>query len=232
MDLDDLWAYQMVQETPGWRRLPSYLPQVVPTILEQLPGPITFFVVGKDAEKEENQPLLQEIVRQGHELGNHTYSHEPWLHRMPETQVAEEIAKAQEAICAATGVTPRGFRSPGFSWHPNLPELLSSAGFAYDSTQFPTALGPLAKLAAGSSKLYSSFSSGFRTNRPHKIEQLLEIPVTTIPYLKTPFHMSYLHFLYGLSQGRAPLLEGSARLLPHCKGRPQLPPPPHRLLWR
>jgi hypothetical protein len=53
-------------------------------------------------------------------------------------------------------------------------------------------------------ELFGKFSEGFRSNKPyyHDLKdnkKLLEIPVTTIPILKIPFHLSYLVYLSGVS---------------------------------
>jgi hypothetical protein len=52
--------------------------------------------------------------------------------------------------------------------------------------------------------LFGSFRDGLRPLKPYywQLEtgkKLLEMPVTTIPIVKTPFHLSYLLFLSGIS---------------------------------
>jgi peptidoglycan/xylan/chitin deacetylase (PgdA/CDA1 family) len=42
-------------------------------ILREHQVPATFFVCGRNVEK--NPDLLRRIVAEGHEVGNHTYSH-------------------------------------------------------------------------------------------------------------------------------------------------------------
>jgi hypothetical protein len=173
---------------------------------------ITFFVVGFDATRGENRPHLRAIVERGHEIGNHSFSHECWLHRYSTAQLETDISKAEEALHAATGQQPRGFRGPGFSWSRELFEVLARRHYIYDASTFPTFLGPLARLyflastkltsaeREERSALFGGFQDGLRPNQPYHWRlqggrTLLEIPVTTIPVIRTPFHMSYLLYL-------------------------------------
>lgn len=215
IDLDDLWSYLKIKGDPRWKTFPSYLHLFIPYFLDLLDEKkltITFFIVGQDAAFEKNHTLLQEIVRRGHEVANHTFSHEPWLHLYTEEELYTEVVKAEEAIFAATGKLPCGFRGPGFTWSPPLLKLLSNRGYIYDSTTLPTYIGPLARLyyfwiarlnkkeQEDRQKLFGSFWDGWRSIDPYlwqlpNEKQLLEIPVTTIPIIKTPFHLSYLMYL-------------------------------------
>ena len=81
----------------------------------------TFFVVGEklDFESdrpniEENRALVERMVREGHEIGNHTYTH-CWLNKISEEKVAFELSKTNELIKEITGSTPKYMRPPGGS---------------------------------------------------------------------------------------------------------------------
>ncbi|HEX3233678.1 MAG TPA: polysaccharide deacetylase family protein [Gemmatimonadales bacterium] len=219
-DLDNLWSYQQTHGDAEWRQYRSYLPSLMPPLLECLDRvgcKITFFVVGADAARENNLRELQMIPAHGHEVGNHSFNHECWLHLYTKTQLQEELERAEAAIIAATGQRPTGFRGPGYSWSPTLLEVLAERGYSYDASTLPTYLGPLARLYFLRSTrmpreererrhaLFGSFRNGFRPLRPYEWRlasgrRLLEIPVTTMPVLKLPFHMSYLLFLAGMSE--------------------------------
>jgi peptidoglycan-N-acetylglucosamine deacetylase len=219
LDLDDLWAYLRTRGDPAWEARPSYLPEFVPRVLEvldRLGVKITFFVVGFDAAQAVNRPYLRAIADRGHEIGNHSYAHECWLHRYSSAELEADIVKAEEAVLAATGHRVSGFRGPGFSWTPELFEILARRHYVYDASTFPTFLGPLARMYfLASTKLgaeermqraalFGSFRDGFRPNKPYRWQlqeerSLLEIPVTTMPVLKVPFHMSYLIYLASFS---------------------------------
>lgn len=223
LDLDNLWSYLKIKGDPSWESYPSYLNSFIPYFLDLLDEKklsITFFIVGQDAAFPKNRNLMQEIVRRGHEVANHTFSHEPWLHIYTEEELKNEIVKAEEAIFETTGEVPRGFRGPGFTWSISLFELLSKRGYIYDSSTLPTYIGPLARLyyfwvtrldkqsQEDRKKLFGSFWDGWRSVNPYlwslpSGKQLLELPVTTIPIIKTPFHLSYLMYLCTFSPGLA-----------------------------
>ena len=223
LDLDNLWSYLKTHGNPEWEARPTYLPQFVPQALEalaELDLRITFFIVGLDAEREENAEALATISQAGHEIGNHSYEHEPWLHRYSREALAQEIERAEEAILAVTGQRPKGFRGPGFSWSPDLLSILAARGYDYDASTFPTFLGPVARAyyfwTARLSKsqrqdreaLFGTMREGLRPLAPYRWQldgdrTLLEIPVTTAPLVRTPFHLSYLLYLSRWSEALA-----------------------------
>src|SRR3974390_2969447 len=113
LDLDNQWSYLKVHGDPGWERFPSYLDHLVPRVLEFLAVRnlrITFFVVGQDAALEKNHASLKMIAAAGHEIGNHSFSHEPWFHRYDRERVESEIGLAEEYIYKVTGYRPIGYR--------------------------------------------------------------------------------------------------------------------------
>jgi peptidoglycan-N-acetylglucosamine deacetylase len=81
----------------------------------------TFFLCGKNVES--HPELARRIVREGHTIGNHTYSH-PFLFGRSRRFIAGEIDRAQEAIERITGVRPTLFRPPyGARWFGLMPVL-------------------------------------------------------------------------------------------------------------
>jgi peptidoglycan/xylan/chitin deacetylase (PgdA/CDA1 family) len=214
LDLDNKWSYMKTHGDAGWTDYPTYLPIVVPRVLRFLKErnlKITFFIVGQDAVRDENREALQAIVQEGHEVGNHSFHHEPWLHLYSNEQLAEELTRAEESIERVTGRRPIGFRGPGFSLSKTTLEVLARRGYKYDASTFPTYLGPLARayyfwtshLDAKEKQqrklLFGAFNEGFRPLQPYRWRTqsgpLTEIPVTTMPWLKIPIHASYLLYL-------------------------------------
>ncbi|HMG67049.1 MAG TPA: polysaccharide deacetylase family protein [Chitinophagaceae bacterium] len=219
LDLDNQWSYMKIHGDEGWDKYPSYFDIFIPHILDvldELDLKITFFIVGKDAESADNRKYLKMITDRGHETGNHSYHHESWLQTYSYDKIEKEIISAEEAISSATGQTPVGFRGPGFSWSPDLLEVLKKRNYLYDASTLPTWLGPLARMyyfwksdltkkeKKSRKELFGTFKDGLRSNKPyyHNLKDnktLLEIPVTTTPVLRIPFHLSYLIYLSGIS---------------------------------
>ena len=182
LDLDNQWSYMKIHGDEGWDSYPSYFDIFVPhvlDILDELNLKITFFIVGRDADSEENKKYLRMITNRGHEVGNHSYNHESWLQTYSYEEIEKEIIEAEEAIVNATGQKPIGFRGPGFSWSFDLLKVLESRGYLYDASTLPTYLGPLARSyyfwKSGLSKeekrarkeLFGKFSEGFRKSKPY-----------------------------------------------------------------
>jgi peptidoglycan/xylan/chitin deacetylase (PgdA/CDA1 family) len=222
LDLDNKWSYMKTHGDPAWESLPSYLDLVVPRVLgllRRLDWRITFFVVGQDAVREENRAAIAAISDAGHEIGNHSFHHEPWLHLYSRERTEDEIARAEDAVGTATGQRTIGFRGPGYCLSRATLEILHARGYRYDASTLPTYLGPLARayyfLASDLSKeerqqrkaLFGSLSDGFQPLKPYlwriADDRLLEIPVTTMPLAKVPIHFSYLLYLSTYSRALA-----------------------------
>lgn len=234
LDLDNLWSYLKTQGAPGWETFPSYLDKVVPRILDVLARceqRITFFIVGQDAVIESSRRALKLIADAGHEIANHSFMHEPWLHLYSREQLHAEIGGAENAIAAVTGKKPRGFRGPGFSTSPLVRDVLAERGYDYDASIFPSALGPVArlffflnsKLSAEEKErrkgLYGKFSDAFGPLKPFTWENgLAEVPVTTMPLFRLPVHTTYLMFLAQKSEFLAKIYWNAAVTLCRARG--------------
>lgn len=216
LDLDNQWSYMKTHGDAGWESFPSYLDVLVPRVLDFLKVrnlTITVFIVGQDAALDKNREALRAIADAGHEIGNHSFHHEPWLHLYTEQQVEDELANAEDHIERVTGRKPIGFRGPGFSLSETTLRVLARRGYLYDASTFPTFLGPLARAyylmttkctseeMEKRRALFGSWSDGLRPLKPYQWRmnamngRLMEIPVTTMPLLKVPIHVSYVLYL-------------------------------------
>jgi len=222
LDLDNKWSYMKTHGDPGWESFPSYLDMLVPRVLDFLKDrnlTITFFIVGQDAALEKNKEPLGEIAVNGHEIGNHSFHHEPWMHLYSEAETDVEIQTAEEQIERVTGKKPNGFRGPGYSFSATTLRVLERRGYQYDASTLPTYLGPLArayyfmstKLSAEERRqrkdLFGKLREGLRPLKPYRWQvgdgTLIEMPVTTMPIFKVPIHVSYLLYLSGFAPGLA-----------------------------
>jgi peptidoglycan/xylan/chitin deacetylase (PgdA/CDA1 family) len=77
--------------------------------LAELGVTATFFLVGKQVDA--HPDLAARIVREGHEVGNHTYNHR-YLPLARSHTVAAELAATDVAISRATGIVPVLARPP------------------------------------------------------------------------------------------------------------------------
>ena len=89
---------------------PEWTPQIL-DILKARHVPATFFIIGENAEM--SPRLVQREVNEGHDVGNHTFTH-PNLGDSPPGIVALELNATQRLFQALTGHSMRLFRAPYF----------------------------------------------------------------------------------------------------------------------
>ncbi len=220
LDLDNKWSYMKTHGDAGWETYPSYLDVCVPRVLDFLKErnlDITFFIVGQDAALKKNHESLSQISKAGHEIANHSFKHEPWLHLYSKSELIEEFQKTEDALEKVTGQIPKGFRGPGYSLSPTVLEVLAERNYEYDCSTLPTYIAPVARAyyffkspemsdeeREKRKKLFGKFSDGFQSLKPYKWQigekELIEIPVTTLPIFKTPIHASYVLYLSTFSK--------------------------------
>jgi len=107
------------------------LPRIL-DVLREYSLPATFFVPGLTADRWPD--AVARILEAGHEIAHHSYAHVA-----PVDQTEDEERHDLElglAALARHGITPEGYRCPG--WEPayRTPRLLAEHGFRYDSSLF------------------------------------------------------------------------------------------------
>jgi polysaccharide deacetylase family protein (PEP-CTERM system associated) len=127
----------------------------------------TFFVLGWIAEK--CPDLVEEIAAEKHEIASHGYDHELVYNLTPE-QFESDLRRSREVLESITHTPIMGYRAPSFSLTPKSQwavDILKKAGFAYDSSIFPTSFHNRYGFN-GTSTLPFRFSNG-----------LVELPLST-----------------------------------------------------
>lgn len=89
---------------------PEWTPKIL-DILKARHAPATFFIIGENGLT--NRSLLERLVAEGHEVGNHTYTH-PNLGGATARETALELNATQRLFQAFTGHSLRLFRAPYF----------------------------------------------------------------------------------------------------------------------
>jgi len=104
-------------------------PRWTPTVLDllrQYHARAIFCVVGLHAAA--NPALIRRIVREGHVLCDHTWTHDEHLKRRPPATIAYEVGHTAAVITQLAGVAPRYYRAPGGNWSPNVIVFAQSHG--------------------------------------------------------------------------------------------------------
>jgi peptidoglycan/xylan/chitin deacetylase (PgdA/CDA1 family) len=106
-------------------------PEVTPRVLDRLAdrgARATFFCIGRRAAA--HPDLAAEIVRRGHRVENHTWSHSAAFAWYPPAAMRREMLKAQEVLSRAAGRAPAYFRAPAGLRNPFLDWALHASGLA------------------------------------------------------------------------------------------------------
>ncbi|MBP1150914.1 MULTISPECIES: polysaccharide deacetylase family protein [Methylocaldum] len=93
-------------------------------LLDRYQAKASFFCIAARAEK--YPELVRDIVSRGHRIENHTYRHAHTFALSAVGGFKAEIGRAQAALTALTGASPRYFRAPVGMRNPWLQPVLSS----------------------------------------------------------------------------------------------------------
>jgi peptidoglycan-N-acetylglucosamine deacetylase len=108
---------------------PRWTPKIL-DILKEKNVPATFFVIGVDAS--ESPDLLKREYAEGHDIGNHTYTH-PNFDEISKTQIRWELNLTQRLIESTIGVKSILFRPPfGIDHQPEYSEEVAQLPVAQD----------------------------------------------------------------------------------------------------
>ena len=94
-------------------------------------GRATFFVLGNAIDGEERRATLRRTVAEGHEIGNHTFTHPGDLATLDEAVIREEIGRAQSSIREVAGVEPVHWRTPFLRTSERLLSVVSTLGLTH-----------------------------------------------------------------------------------------------------
>ncbi|WP_431893858.1 polysaccharide deacetylase family protein [Nonomuraea sp. bgisy101] len=87
----------------------------------------TFFLMGKHVES--RPTLVKRMAAEGHEIGNHTWSH-PSLTTLFDEEITQELRTTQEAVKKVTGRAPKLFRPPYGNTDDRVAALAGDEGMA------------------------------------------------------------------------------------------------------
>jgi peptidoglycan/xylan/chitin deacetylase (PgdA/CDA1 family) len=102
---------------------PEHTPRVL-ALLDEAGVKATFFVIGHKAKA--HPALIKRIADEGHALGVHGYAHDRLFSLRTPDVVRADLARAIEAIEAATGQVPTLFRPPVGHTSPRMASALKS----------------------------------------------------------------------------------------------------------
>jgi hypothetical protein len=205
IDLDALRHYHRIHGVADGARSPDAADPVHTRAVERfgelcarLSARGTAFCVGEDLAHPAAASAIRTLAAGGHEIGNHTWSHDYALSRRDAATVFSEVRRGAEAVAAACGTRPAGFRAPGYAVTAPLLAAVAAHGHRYDSSAFPAAPYWLGKAAVMAGLALAGRPSGAVLDRPRALlaprspyrpsldepyargdAAILELPVTT-----------------------------------------------------
>jgi len=96
-------------------------------ILQERNVPATFFLVGSNAAK--YPQLVRRIVDEGHQIGNHTYTHVDLL-KLDRAQAMEEIDRTNAVLKSEVGFVPHVARPPHGFRDPAIMDVMTNRGLS------------------------------------------------------------------------------------------------------
>jgi hypothetical protein len=153
---DTQWDFEKGNLTPATIR---YAVEAGRRVAER-GGKIHYFCVGRALEQEDVS-WLEQLAKDGHPIGNHTYDHvnvlakkvpdiqyrfqrSPWLvaGKQPAEIIRENIRLTTLALKERAGIDARGFRTPGgftagLCDREDVQNMLLDSGFKWVSSQYP-----------------------------------------------------------------------------------------------
>jgi cellulose synthase/poly-beta-1,6-N-acetylglucosamine synthase-like glycosyltransferase/peptidoglycan/xylan/chitin deacetylase (PgdA/CDA1 family)/spore germination protein YaaH len=105
---------------------PDWTPRIL-DILKEEQVKATFFIIGQNAQADPD--LAQRIVNEGHDIGNHSFTH-PTLHEIHTRITKMELNATRLLIESLTGRNTMLFRPPYFGAEPTTPDKAEPAWIA------------------------------------------------------------------------------------------------------
>jgi peptidoglycan/xylan/chitin deacetylase (PgdA/CDA1 family) len=139
IDLARLYPEHVLRQKQGGEKLVAlsfddgpdnvYTPQIL-DVLKEKNVKATFFLIGNRVDKDKD--VVKRIVAEGHDVGNHTFTHPELLKTTGDLQT--ELAKTEEAL-KPFGITTKGlFRPPYGAINPSL--VLQAAQLGYKTAMW------------------------------------------------------------------------------------------------
>ena len=202
VDLDGLACYAAIHgsdpsalDERALRAVPEVATARLCELFAELGIQATFFVIGAELRHSFAAQAVAAAARAGHEIGSHSQDHDYALSRRDRAAIDADLAAGDDAIRAACGAAPRGFRAPGYTLSEVLLEAVRARGYLYDSSLLPSppyyvakaaALALYAVLGRRSRSILGPPAHLFASRSPHWRSGLRELPIATLPLLRAP----------------------------------------------
>jgi hypothetical protein len=202
VDIDNLWVLEEEYGVSLHQSRDFIFLHALPIalkLLKKYKQHATFFVIGQDLQLPACQTFCRRAIREGHTIGNHTWSHPVLFGSLNYAEKKAEITKAHNKILTVTGKRPTVFRGPGYFSDDEVLEILHSLRYSFDSSVLPGYAQLLMKCFAliqggeNRAKAFGLPRDIFSSTHPYDRAGLVEQPISVLPLLRLPIHTTFLY---------------------------------------
>ncbi len=101
-------------------------------------GKVSIFIIGSDLLRPIIKQYVQKWEKNGHEIGNHTWSHPVNFGNLTKSEIDRELLLTENIIFETIGKNSNGFISPSWSSSKTTFRSLIDKGFTYDHSVMPS----------------------------------------------------------------------------------------------
>ncbi len=101
-------------------------------------GKVSIFIIGSDLLRPVIKQYVKKWAKDGHEIGNHTWSHPVNFGNLPKEKIEKELSLTENIILETIGKNSTGFISPSWSSSKTTFNSLIDQGFKYDHSVMPS----------------------------------------------------------------------------------------------
>ena len=140
-------------------------------MLKKYNAKMSVFVIGKDLHEDSNVQILKDLIKKGHEIGNHSYSHFQNFAFLSNEEQAYEIEQTHLLIKEKLKYEPKGFIAPGWNSNNFTIKKLVELNYSYDHSLAPTPLMFLAMIKMLFNNILNYLSND-KMEKTYKIKDL------------------------------------------------------------
>lgn len=140
-----------------------------------------FFIIGKNIQG--NESILKQIIAEGHQIGNHSFSHHNWIDVWTTKKVAEDFMACQKLI-ECYQAKSKLFRPPYGVTNPNIARAVKTLGFqsiGWNVRSYDTSIKDIEKIKQ---RVLSQLKPGAIILLHDHLDFMPELLETLIPAIK------------------------------------------------
>ena len=210
VDVDNFWVYEKefnIKINKDQEYIYSQALPVLLNLLKKSQSKATFMVIGQDLKLKACQAFCKKALSIGHEIANHSFDHPISFGTMSYQQKKQQIIKTHQQIIKIFGKEPVGFRGPGYYQDKEIITILQKLNYKYDASLIPGFSQILMSIYAnikGGKNRYKTFGRlsyllsqqhPFIAKGMHRNNELLELPISVMPFFRLPIHTTFAYFL-------------------------------------